>query len=296
MRNHSGFSLIELVIANGAFAVIILIAVSLWMLTGNRHMEGMTSLESNELVDEVRLNLFSPEQCTANFAGVALDMSNPQGVEVTQVKRLTGPTATEVFLTKGASARGLVVDNMRIFPVEQISILHLQANFEIKMSRTGSGKISLAPKNIGVLAQVQGGKIQKCWLKQKSDRLTANQMCRTISGGALNEYDERTGTCILTNGQWFTGNAHTATCPAGTVLSEQANRDYNCRLVPPAGFVDTFPTFSVQMTNGATATQSRMPFNGELDKNAKTCRCYYATDLSPAILSTFRCGIQCVVL
>ncbi len=283
----NGFTVTELIVSTGILAVVILTIFSLFVMAQGGINEIRASNALSENLKDVRVSLTDERSCTLNLVDTPLSMASPAGAAVAQIRTFDKDGVQQAVLYEtGKKESGVKFEGMILKPNTQVDLSHITADLEVRYKKNvHSGEIA-AVRHISILAQVQFGRIQKCWLQRDLNKIARTTLCMALSEGAFNEYSEVDNSCIATNAKYFPGSdAHSATCPAGTALPSGARGSTNCQVVEPPGFIDP-----------VTTDDGAQPYISTLNKAAKKCSCAYDVLIPAATIATFKCQIYCVVL
>lgn len=295
MRNNSGMSLIQLIIALGVASVMIIMMAHLSTSTFGMFQHIEKASMASDTFEEVKASLMSQKQCTLNLKGVSLSMNSPTGGAIDRLRNFDkdGNPTGNIAVT-GVENRGLIVRSLRLRPVAKVDATLTVANLRMTFQKAGVNKTGPGEfqRDLPIYARTQNDLVTECWGRKDQGTAEANQVCVTISGGALDTFDIESGKCVLGNGEWFDGTPTSASCPAGTLMSPFARAETNCEGRMPEGFVDPFPPTNVTMTDGSTQKAMRPFVLREL--NGSTCTCDWAQDLPAATIALGKCRILCI--
>lgn len=292
MRNQNGFSLVETIIAQGITVLTLLVLGGFYVYASARSRDLEASAAIVDRMQEVRYAL-SRQGCSANLRGMAIDIGNPAGSSVPELKFTDAAgNLTESLLKPGVDAGGATPRRIQLIPIAQMSYGRYAAKLEIFFDKVSG---ATATRTINLLADVQAGRLLDCWAYQNPGETIVNEMCSRMSGANLNEFDLTTGNCTLRNARWEISNdPFIARCPAGSVLNPPASTGYTCGVEVPPAFVDPHNPSNIILTNGTVTEVKPSPFVYHLNKDQRQCECVYATDIPAAVIAQFRCRIRCV--
>jgi hypothetical protein len=295
MKKNAGMSLVELIVAMGLGAVVLttlgILATSTFGMFD--HVEKVSMI--GDTFEELKATLRGKNQCTKNLKDVALVMTNQAGASVNKIQSYDQNLTTVIstVLEKNKEDHGLLVKDIRLRPMIQVDSSLMVAKLEITFHKIARGNgLADIVRTIPLYARTQSGKVIECWSRQDSGMADASQICKIISNGALDVFDDQTKKCKSGNGQWYDGNATTASCPAGTYLPPGAGADAFCNVNLPPGFEDSFPTVPVSFTDGSTFTVGRSPVRPII--SGGKCICDWAADLPDSSFATAKCQILCI--
>ncbi len=290
--SQSGYSLAELLVILALTGVLGLVIAGLWSISSQSTRLLSNSLQMNDTINDLRAALSRTADCTNNFRNIALG-DDPRGTSVSRVTEYGGSRPTQVLAEVGVQRGNTKIESMRLRPISRLNPGMIAAELEVTFAKRNPEDPAAAPRAIGILAHVQGGRIQNCWVREDASSKTLSQICFGLTGGALDTYDTATNSCTLLNGRWFEGSNTAATCPAGTILPLDAQAEYNCEMIVPADFEDKQTTFT--NTAGQTVNRAYEAFFQTLDKPRRTCNCVYATDVPASVVAQVKCKILCQV-
>lgn len=202
LMNARGVSLKELVISLALGGICMLVLLTLCGLESDVSADIRASSDMVQAIQDARLSLLAPNGCTLNLAGQSLDPAQPAGSTVSELRVFNSSgTLRQTVARAGGTSGGLAFDEIRVKPLAQIDLSVVTAQVEFSSRKLSGFKTALSLRPIGILAQVRGGRIQKCWVRKDERMLVKNSVCKAISGGALNGVG--TSGCELVNGQWF---------------------------------------------------------------------------------------------
>jgi type II secretory pathway pseudopilin PulG len=295
MNNEKGFSLIELMMSQGLLILAIVAALGLSTLVSTFSVNSNRITSASELTENVRLTLLGRDQCRLNLQGMKFNPSNASGAPVKQLSQFNAAgSAVGSLLETGQAIDGLQVTSILLKPIAHSGFIKVASELEFTFANNGATPI--APRKIGLVVQIKRGVVNDCWIQEDIQTAAANQNCKALTDGALDQYDSTANRCQLTNGEWFGSNNFVARCPAGTRLPTDASTNYNCEAKLPPTFVDTFPATPMELDNGKTVDIRKRPIRVQLDTATKRCMCAYGDDIAAAILSQASCRIYCQVL
>jgi len=291
MKNNAGMTLIETVIVLGVAMVIVLtfgiLAKDAYQVNGQAG--NLSSM--GDTYEVLRATLTSSLQCTKNFSGVGLDVTQPLGSVVQKISSFDiSGSENSIVLQLAQNDHGLTVTGISIKPLAAVDTSLIVANLEITFQPASASNSII--RKIPFFAHVQDNKIVDCWSRKDQGEIEANQVCEIISNGVLNVYDPEQKKCVLQNGQWYDGILTSASCPSGTFLPANASQYTNCQAYFGSAFVDSFPRTTITMSDGTIHVSVRSPVRVTL--SGGQCLCDWATDLSPASLVGSTCRILCV--
>lgn len=295
MRN--GFSLLEALTGMAILSVLLLFvgifSQSVFGVFG--YMEGSKVI--SDTMSLVRLTLSSLDQCTLNFQNIPLTISPLQSSEIQSISGfdLKNRTPTSLIVKQGQNTNGVLVQNIQMTPLQVIDTGLVYGELQFTFKLPGSSTLKPSRRVLPMMVRIVQGKVSNCWVKSERASQVADQVCAQVSAEGLNMYNKDTGSCELSGAKWFSGSPQSATCPAGTFLSPNANADANCGIFMPPSYVDNTDTsVVVQYSDGTSDEKNRMPAFMSINLATSTCTCNWATDISPANIATFKCQILCL--
>lgn len=299
MKNTSGMSLVELVIAMGVGAVM-LTAVS-YLASSTMSFFAQVDRTSNvsDMQEVLRLTLTSKSQCTSNFANIPLSANNLDGIPISRISNYDeSGNMHSALIESSKDYRGISVSKILLKPIAEVGTDLLIANVEVTMKAAAGVKngISEFSRVTPLFVRLQGGKIKECWSKkdhQGSSQIEANTVCEESSLGAKSVYDPVTKTCVLGKAKWSAGSLNAGSCPVGTHLPKDSSPYTACRgYVDPLYWDDPASQISIEMQDGSILQSSRAPLKQSIVNGS--CVCSWADDIPPASLTNASCQILCV--
>ena len=296
IKNRSGMSLIELVVALGIGAVMLTVMGLLASSTISMFSHADKNSNVSDLYEAVRATLASKSQCTDNLKSTAISLTNTDGVSLPQIGSydLNNNLASPIIETT-KQYQGITVSKILLKPIAQVTSDLLVANVEVTFDKSSGIQTGVSEfiRIIPIFAHIQAGQITDCWSKKQEGISTdASMICEESSNGATSTYDPVTKTCVPDNGTWYAGSLTSATCPAGTKLLKDAGPYSACKgNVDPNYWDDPMEQVSVQMQDGSVTLATRTPMIQDLQNG--TCLCHWASDLPATSLTNATCQILC---
>ncbi len=294
--SQQGFTLVSLLTSLGVVTVIGL-TLAAFSASSSSFFSSMDQTgRINNSLEEIRNTLADDVQCKQNFAGLDFNGGNADGTQVNKLSLFDKDLKSHEILLLDQHSRGITTKDIRLIPGPQltadVNAASLKLTFLKASSAEGSQEIV---RSIPIFVNVKNNKVTNCWVKKSLATVVYNQICDSISGNTMSTYDPVTKKCTAANLQWVSGTSSSASCPRTSKVPSKATAKSTCGVSIPSSWVDPQPISNFTFSDGSTGSKRRHEAILDLDVSSSTCSCVWATNISDADISTFRCKILCVV-
>ncbi|PWU17589.1 MAG: hypothetical protein C5B49_08480 [Bdellovibrio sp.] len=295
-RHHSGFTLLEIVVATALAAVVLAMSATAVNFFNVNVFNAEQSVRLNDLTRNLGQLLAQTPICTRNFSGVTLDLTSQQPTAVTSIGTLAADGSVLTVLQVQTppphpSQNGLFFSAVKLYPINSYTPStqtgsYVNADLEIDpYTQLGPTTFSLHAVRIPLLFSMSGNTVIEC-VSQNLIFSTLSRIC------ALNgqEYDPASQACKTPNYKWYVGNVTTASCPAGQYVATFLNPPCSC--LAPGSFIDPMST-TRKMSNGQSTSGGPPPAIGSLNASGTACTCSWGVDVSTSS-GNFTTQIACL--
>jgi prepilin-type N-terminal cleavage/methylation domain-containing protein len=294
-----GFTLVEVLIAAGIGLVVLLAISQMFVVHATTMSNAEKAFSAADALNEMRNMLASPNRCTGNMIGLPFGMGRDAATndlsEIEPGLPLRKKPNGEVFKV-GTPYGGIGIKSMKMSALQLVKPSFFASEFTVTFQTTApkstndtSGEIE---RKIAMMVQTENGSILKCWAKDAAGMASMNKACEGVSGGVLNWYDEQLDECSIANTKWVPGNVNSASCPPGSRVRTGADTMNDCKILPPAGFVDPITSVDFTLTDGSISQNRRAPFMATLIAPTNSCMCDHAVDIGST--AGFQCQVRCL--